>query len=123
MKHQRCKDGRCRGKTSATYSAQRHPRHPQVLAPRLPTNYRLLDPNERVVGSPARERKSNRNILARRVIMLPPMVVLSAPTKKDTLVSFNRVIIVASGQISRIVLNLGVEVSIDAKEEMQPEQQ
>ena len=70
-----------------------------------------------MVGSrPARETKSKGNIHVRRVIMLPPVLVRSAITKKDTLASFNRVIIVASNQISRVILSLGKEITIDAKE-------
>ena len=60
---------------------------------------------------------------ARRVIMLPPMLVLSVVIKKHTLVGFNRVIIVASRPISGVILYLGQEITIDAKTEMRQEQQ
>ena len=56
--------------------------------------------------------------------MLPPMPALSAATKKGILVSFNRVIIVASGQISRVILIVVIKItSIDAKKEMQQDKQ
>ena len=51
------------------------------------------------------------------------MVVLSPFTKKHTRVSSNRVIIVASGQISRDILFLIVKITIDAKKEMQQKKQ
>ena len=56
-------------------------------------------------------------MLVRRVILLLPLLLLLLPTQKDTLVSFNRVIIVASGPISRLILCLGKEIPIIAKEE------
>ena len=102
---------------------QRHPRHPRVLAPALLTNYLLLDPSESVGGSPAGERNNKGNIVVHHVILLPPVLVVSATTKKHTLVSFNRVIFVASDQISSLVLCLGKVITIDAKEEMKQEQQ
>ena len=53
--------------------------------------------------------------------MLPPMVVLSPSTKKHTLVSFNRVIIVAStsriSSLDLLVLLIKITRTIDAKKE------
>ena len=56
--------------------------------------------------------------------MLPPMLVALLATKKHTPVSFNRVIIVASDQISRNILIVRASVIvIDAKKEMQQDEQ
>ena len=71
------------------------------------------------------QQKQRRHTNVQRVILLPLMVVLSANTKQHTLVSFNRVIIVASGQISSLVLNLGekIKITIGVKKEMQQDKQ
>ena len=55
--------------------------------------------------------------------MLLLMVLLSLPTRKDTLVSFNRVIIAASDQISSLNLLMVTEVTIIAKKETKQKQQ
>ena len=59
----------------------------------------------------------------RRVRMLHPVVVISPPTQKHTPGSFNRVIIAASGQTSRVIFSLGQVVTIDAKKETKQDKQ
>ena len=58
-----------------------------------------------------------------RVILFAPVPILFPCTPLHTRVSTNRVLIAVSGRTSKLTLRMGKPITIDAKEEMQQEQQ